>query len=208
MTVLFFLSFPAEIIEAVIDWMDDPDDLRSLACTSKAFYSLVVPRHTDARILRLPLFARCAWSVLVNDPRLARNIRSFNIVSSFEVDEKHFPRTLFPVFDHDCWHCTPRSRGTPVDVAYWDVLQRENEILLMGAITNMSGLTSFSWKDGFASVVRAKSEPSGRDVWTALAVCRNVTELIVHEPPGAYTCTGLWETAVRAVVTTGGNLVC
>ncbi|KAI0041176.1 hypothetical protein FA95DRAFT_1565634 [Auriscalpium vulgare] len=182
---LSVLAFPVEILEAIIDWMDDPDDLRLLACTSKAFYSLLVPRHTQARNLRLPLFARCAWSVLANDPRLARNIRSLDIVSLHPVDEK---QTLFPDFDDDCLHCSVRLGPGYVEIINGDVLQQDSETLLMAAIKNMANLTSFRWKSDLILTYLKPSE----DVWTQLASsCPNLTELSVHESTGGVS--HLWD---------------
>ncbi|KAI0041178.1 hypothetical protein FA95DRAFT_1565637 [Auriscalpium vulgare] len=184
-------AFPVEIVEVIIDWMDDPDVLLSLALTSKAFYSLLVPRHTQARILRLPLYARCAWLALANDPRLARNIRSLEIVSLHPVDEK---QSLFPNFDDDCLHCSARLSSGYVDIPSGNKFQQDSETLLMAAIKNMANLTSFRWKTNLYSTHLKPSE----DVWSQLASsCPNLTEISVRESTGGVSY--LWDREILSM---------
>ncbi len=44
---------PIEVIELILEWIDLRCDLLSFARASRAYAALIIPRHTEYRVLRL-----------------------------------------------------------------------------------------------------------------------------------------------------------
>ncbi|TFK62599.1 hypothetical protein BDN72DRAFT_740384, partial [Pluteus cervinus] len=74
---------PVEITEAILSEISHPQNLMQLACTSSFFRDLIIPRHTEYRILRLNITSSgqfdYLWTHLLQCPNLTRNISKVDV---------------------------------------------------------------------------------------------------------------------------------
>ncbi|KAJ6485542.1 hypothetical protein C8R45DRAFT_996954 [Mycena sanguinolenta] len=73
-----FLRLPQELLDEIISDLEHKD-LVSLALVSRASSALVVPRHTEYRVLRIRHLLPAMWAHLARRSDLARNIREVHI---------------------------------------------------------------------------------------------------------------------------------
>ncbi|KAI0061264.1 hypothetical protein BV25DRAFT_1826740 [Artomyces pyxidatus] len=167
-------DFPMGVIDVIAGWIDSPDDALHLAVTSRVMANVLAPRHTQLRIIICPISSRCVWSLLANDVALARNVR----VLWLTMNNGHFRTpTAFLERHPDCNHCGVQALNEAAQVK----MKRDDERMLMAALKNMVNLTHFDWRHRQTNRITAACEPDGRDIWTALASCSNVTDLRLYE---------------------------
>ncbi|TFK66916.1 hypothetical protein BDN72DRAFT_843613 [Pluteus cervinus] len=127
-STISFFDLPIEIIEQILPEIEHHRDLINFACTSQLSSQLVIPHHTEYRILRLGTSSSAhIWTHLARRPDLACNIREIDI-------ELHAARP-------------PREPSALIeDVDFeertWEV--REDEIAR--ALGYMRRLKSFAWE--------------------------------------------------------------
>ncbi|KIJ49235.1 hypothetical protein M422DRAFT_101688, partial [Sphaerobolus stellatus SS14] len=59
-----FISQPVELLEGILDHIAEPQDLLSVALTTRAFYELIVPHHIEFRHIRSNIYRKGLWEWL------------------------------------------------------------------------------------------------------------------------------------------------
>ena len=88
-------QLPDEIIEEIVAELDQHKDLVAFALTSRICAGLVIPHHTQYRILRMRSTVPNVWAHLARRADLARNVREVHISepsNHWALD--HYPTTL------------------------------------------------------------------------------------------------------------------
>ncbi|KIM44771.1 hypothetical protein M413DRAFT_66935 [Hebeloma cylindrosporum] len=88
-------QLPDEIIEEIVAELDQHKDLVAFALTSRICAALVIPHHTQYRILRMRSTVPDVWAHLARRADLARNVREVHISepsNHWALD--HYPTTL------------------------------------------------------------------------------------------------------------------
>ena len=88
-------GLPDEILEEIVAELDQHKDLISFALASRLCSTLVIPHHTEYRILRVRLPLPDMWAHLARRADLARNIRQVHICERHNrLSPDHYPNTL------------------------------------------------------------------------------------------------------------------
>ena len=88
-------SLPDEILEEIVAELDQHKDLISFALASRLCSTLVIPHHTEYRILRVRHPLPDMWAHLARRADLARNVRQVHICErSNYLSPDHHPTTL------------------------------------------------------------------------------------------------------------------
>lgn len=132
-------SLPLEVADAILDHVDAHRDLISLACSSKTCFSLVVPRHTEYRTIRLSSKHPKVWKHLAHRADLARNVRVLLMDESPQrlstsCNLERYPTTLIP---EDVDQSVSREA-----VAISEGSRAEH---MVQAVRNMDSLQKFIW---------------------------------------------------------------
>jgi len=85
-------QLPDEIIEEIVSELDQHRDLVAFALASRICAALVIPHHTQYRILRMRSTVPDVWAHLARRADLARNVREVHICDHGALD--HYPTTL------------------------------------------------------------------------------------------------------------------
>jgi hypothetical protein len=72
-------DLPYDLIETIVSYIDAHRDLISLSLANKALYDIIIPRHSQYRLVRTSLKSVQVWSHLASRPDLTRNIRILHI---------------------------------------------------------------------------------------------------------------------------------
>ncbi|TFK62598.1 hypothetical protein BDN72DRAFT_383534 [Pluteus cervinus] len=137
-------ELPAEIIEAILSEISHPYDLVQLACASSLFRNLVIPRHTEYRILWLRATSSSQfdflWTHLLQRPNLTRNIWKVDMTEELTTNRLTpapskkvplYPKTL--IVDEKLDNSQNGSC-------------RNTEALMLSALRLMVNLNSFTWR--------------------------------------------------------------
>ncbi|TFK66917.1 hypothetical protein BDN72DRAFT_843615 [Pluteus cervinus] len=126
-STISFYDLPIEIIEEILPEIEHHRDLINFACTSQLSSKLVIPRHTEYRILRIGTNSAHIWTHLARRPDLACNIREIDI-------ELHVARS-------------PRKPSVSIEDV--DIEERTGEVRedeIIQALGHMRRLKSFAWE--------------------------------------------------------------
>ncbi|TFK36134.1 hypothetical protein BDQ12DRAFT_580171, partial [Crucibulum laeve] len=85
------LSF--DLKDLILGFIPSQKDLLPLAFTSRSWHSLIVPRHSEYRELRLSSARPEVWAHLAHRADLASNIRNVCISEHTAISET-YPKTL------------------------------------------------------------------------------------------------------------------
>jgi len=104
MTLLSELS--PELLEEIVVYLTAPSHLLSLALTSKALHSAIVPNHIEFRHIRTSLRNNSFWNFLTERPLLASYIHGLEIIAvndntQLETEGLLLPRS-FPGLNQPC----------------------------------------------------------------------------------------------------------
>ncbi|KAF8211086.1 hypothetical protein K438DRAFT_1808781 [Mycena galopus ATCC 62051] len=125
-----FLHLPQELLDEIISDLEHKD-LVSLALVSRASCVLVIPRHTEYRILRVRHLLPAMWAHLARRADLTRNIREVHICERFNKSASdHAPKTLID-------HC--------VDEKITHVVEERRVRNICTALGYMHRLHTFTW---------------------------------------------------------------
>jgi|ERR1700733_2961294 len=78
------MSLAVEILDIICSNIESHKDLISLAASSRLCSSLVIPRHTEYRVLRIGTRHAELWEHLAKRADLARNIRVLYLIEDFD----------------------------------------------------------------------------------------------------------------------------
>ena len=88
-------GLPDEILEEIVAELDQHKDLISFALASRSCAALVIPHHTEYRILRVRHPLPNMWAHLARRADLSRNIREVHICERHNyLSPDHYPITL------------------------------------------------------------------------------------------------------------------
>lgn len=88
-------GLPDEILEEIVAELDQHKDLISFALASRLCAALVIPHHTEYRILRVRHPLPNMWAHLARRADLARNVREVHICERHNyLSPDHYPNTL------------------------------------------------------------------------------------------------------------------
>lgn len=88
-------GLPDEILEEIVAELDQHKDLISFALASRLCSTLVIPHHTEYRILRVRHTLPNMWAHLARRADLARNMRQVHICERHNyLTPDHYPNTL------------------------------------------------------------------------------------------------------------------
>jgi hypothetical protein len=172
---MHIIDLPEEILDRTVAALDSPIDLRNLAAVCPQFHSLVVPYHTQFRVIRTPLISPL-WQKFVDSRLLAQNVRILEIQPA-EVDEDSEISGLDPpvvpaILSDLELPSVPELDSDNEDVgalksyqAAKNVTDLEAERMLVSALKGMIGLTSFEWKRTPPLINPTQED----DIWITLA---------------------------------------
>nr|GAT46979.1 predicted protein [Mycena chlorophos] len=90
----YLLRLPQELLDEILSELEHAD-LVAIALVSRACTALVVPRHTEYRVIRTRHLLPAMWAHLARRADLARNIREVHIAErSNRMASDRIPRTL------------------------------------------------------------------------------------------------------------------
>ncbi|KAF8159886.1 hypothetical protein B0H34DRAFT_655070 [Crassisporium funariophilum] len=94
-TLPAIFRLPDEILEEIVAELDQHKDLVAFALASRICAALVIPHHTEYRILRVRYSMPSMWAHLARRADLARNVREVHICERHNYSSPdHFPNTL------------------------------------------------------------------------------------------------------------------
>jgi hypothetical protein len=74
-----FLQLPIEVTEGILSEIDIHRDLIALALTSRSFTHLIIPHHSEYRVIRIRHALPSTWVYLARRADLTRNIREVHL---------------------------------------------------------------------------------------------------------------------------------
>ncbi|KAI0634680.1 hypothetical protein C8Q77DRAFT_1103526 [Trametes polyzona] len=158
---------PTEILDAVAFWVDGVRDLRALAGTCRRLQDVVVPRHTEYRVVRARASAVGVWRHLVVHRALARNVRRLEVLDErAPAGAERLPLGVGDGKGETEWEETENERGM--------LVHRRQERWLVRALERMTALRSVKWECGHSLV-------AFESVWPALVKCGSIEEVEVND---------------------------
>ncbi|KAH8826994.1 hypothetical protein DL96DRAFT_1605114 [Flagelloscypha sp. PMI_526] len=124
-------KLPKELQDEIVSALELHRDLVSLALSCQALYNLVVPRHSEYRILRVRHAVPAVWAHLARRKDLARNIRLVSICK----------RSDYTSTDH--WPSKLIDKEKDEKPEFFEEGERVKNICQ--ALENMVNLTHFDW---------------------------------------------------------------
>ncbi|KAL0570669.1 hypothetical protein V5O48_011293 [Marasmius crinis-equi] len=127
------LSLPTEILDQILSELDLRSDLISLALANRACSHLVIPRHSEYRVIRTRHRLAAMWAHLARRSDLARNVRKVHCCSKDNqtAPDQH-PITL-----------VPSGRLGPQEELYQERARIAN---ICQALRHMRHLQEFIWE--------------------------------------------------------------
>lgn len=92
-------TLSVELCDEIFSQVDLRTDLINVACACRSFASLLLPRHTEYRIIRMARPLPWIWVHLVKRPDLARNIREIYFCPSSSDFVERLPTSLVQEVD-------------------------------------------------------------------------------------------------------------
>lgn len=148
-------DLPVEIAEHIISYIHSHKDLLSLALVSRAFPSLIIPKHIEYRELRIGPTTPHIWTHLAHRADLTCNIRTVVFQTPASGRLSRYPVTLV-----DDGHAVDVSEDNLVDV-------------ICKAFRNMRRLENFCWRNSSYK----SSTRSDVKILTSLSHCRSLTHV-------------------------------
>ncbi|KJA26282.1 hypothetical protein HYPSUDRAFT_36559 [Hypholoma sublateritium FD-334 SS-4] len=169
---------PSDVFDQILNHIDDPIDILNFALSSKALYSVAVPRHLHYRDIRTPLYNPSLWASLYRkDDIRASHIHSLTILPDTVYD---LMKTMIPCKDYDIRkRLDPNS--TPYEPMIWDPDRGMDEYVeaedsMISALERMVCLRRFAWYR-----VERPFFSGGNDLWTALRNLGTIEEIDIYE---------------------------
>ncbi|KAJ7036580.1 hypothetical protein C8F04DRAFT_1094947 [Mycena alexandri] len=131
------LRLPQELLDGILADLEHAD-LVSLALVSRGASALVIPRHTEYRVLRTRHLLPAVWAHLARRADLARGIREVHITSRADRGASdRVPRALVDRTDEKL-----AANGNGTDLAAMEEKRIEN---MCTALKHMRRLHTFTW---------------------------------------------------------------
>lgn len=168
---LCFTALPIEVLDSIICHIREHCDLISLALSSKACSSLVLPHHAEYRTLRLAAKHHGLWAHLAQRRDLAKNVNVLYLTEDpqYLSAPERYPVTLLPG--------APLSPPDYVDTSTNPEDEKERALNIALAIHNMTSLHKFVWVQPWASGVWLDNLVYYDQVFRALSLSCSLREL-------------------------------
>jgi len=159
-----FMSLARETLEEIISYIDSHQDLISLALVSPALKAIIIPRHSQYRVIRIREDMPHLWAHLAQRADLARTIKVVHLYEEFDFSSPQiYPTTLveaIPRKERD-------SRGKEEDSKIRNMCQ---------ALRHMTALREFAWSLSSTALptVRRVHEDA---IFLALSQCKSLAHL-------------------------------
>ena len=168
---MHMISLPLEILEEIASYIEFHSDLVSLALTCTVWNQLIIPAHTEYRIIRVRGKMMSMWAHLARRSDLARNIREIHLC---EPDNYRSP-DRYP------------TALLSADQSIAPVSKEDQRIAHMcQALMHMNRLEEFEWcwnskfgRPTFKSVHEAQ-------IFNALSRCKSLRRLRLSGPFGEH----------------------
>lgn len=144
-----FLKLPHEVLNYAASFVDGQRDLLNLACSTKRWCGVIIPRHLEYRIICLTPTTLTIWKHLATQRDLASNVRELHVYGLGpwldESEEDHGP------FESEAERAETLLRLPKTLVKKYitkELLPRSTKELwstIGAALGNMQNLTAFSW---------------------------------------------------------------
>ncbi|KAI0360290.1 hypothetical protein OH77DRAFT_1418164 [Trametes cingulata] len=157
------VRLPMEILDAIAFWVDGRRDLAALAGTCRRLRDVVVPRHSEYRLVRCKPSAVRVWHHLVVHRGLARNVRRLEILDERASGEQEVVPAGIQTTETDL-----ESTDDELE------MHAKQERLLLAALGKMTALKSVKWSCNHSLVAFER-------VWPALVKCGSIEEVDVHD---------------------------
>ena len=124
-------ELPFDLKDNILDFIEEPRHLISMALTSKGWSSMIIPNHLEYRRLRFCWPGRQdIWALLALRADLANNVRSLRFTTKEDPASERLPRSLLQSDDTEEYHT---------------VLGPDTVQMITGAILNLKSLKAFTW---------------------------------------------------------------
>ncbi|GJJ12807.1 hypothetical protein Clacol_007052 [Clathrus columnatus] len=138
-------GLPLDIIWDEIAYeLDSPKDLLSLALTSRIFKDQIIPSHLEYRDICCDLRRESVWKFLANHPRLARGIRSVELVNERFLWDSHATVRLPQILENILFDYWSEDYGAPTT--------DENITMFRDSLSHMTFLRKFIWQQQCTSI--------------------------------------------------------
>ncbi|KAF7309393.1 F-box domain-containing protein [Mycena indigotica] len=128
----YLLRLPQELLDEILSELDHVD-LVAVALVSRACSALVIPRHTEYRVIRTRHLLPAMWAHLARRADLARNIREVHIAErSNRTTSDRIPRTLL----------LAEGKG---NLSGKDLVEANRVRNICAALGHMQNLHTFTW---------------------------------------------------------------
>jgi len=150
---------PNEILDMMVFHVDSRKDLLALALTCKRLCDIVLPRHLEYRVIHCKPSSIKVWRHLIAHPLLACNVRHLQVMDDRSRDAE----------------IVPSRAAEKLDIPPTGLeLHKEQQRLILGALTNMTTLTSFYWACNNSLI-------SFEDVCPTLFTCEMLMEVEISD---------------------------
>jgi len=141
-----FKDHPLDVQHSIMETIDSPKDLLSLALSSKHYYQLIVPYHLQFRILRCSVQRTHVWTKLSTKKHLCSRFRRLEITHRFQPrDSEDF--LIFPACLED-ETSDSNEYSAYLDHQHHDETQRKSIIdKIVEVCRSMWRIQEFHWID-------------------------------------------------------------
>lgn len=160
--MLSWMSLARETLEEIASCIDSHRDLVSLALVSSAWKDIIIPRHSEYRVIRIREDMPHLWAHLAERADLARTIRAVHLFEEYDFSSPQiYPTTLVEVVPEE---------GTREE-------EEAKKIRNMcQALRHMTGLKEFAWS--LCSTALPTTRPIYEDaIFLALGRCKALAHL-------------------------------
>jgi hypothetical protein len=161
-------SLPIEILDKIAFYVDSHEDLISLALTCWQLKEVVIPDHSDYRMITIQHDMHHLWADFVKSPRVAQHVKALHLYDPDDWTPR--PRYLKTLDDHSQGDDEPlRSSKEKEEIKLSNMCQ---------ALRNMTALQEFVWHFYWGDNNQlARSDPNA--IFRVLAECKSLTHLVL-----------------------------
>jgi hypothetical protein len=162
------MSLARETLEDIASNLDSHRDLISLALVSSAWKAIIIPRHSQYRVIRIREDMPRLWAHLAQRADLARTVKAIHLYDEHDLlSPQIYPTTLVDAAEEP---------GEPVGVGSWEKKEDRKIRNMCQALRHMTGLREFAW------TLSSSTYPTSRSVqeeaiFLALSQCPSLAHL-------------------------------
>jgi hypothetical protein len=164
------MSLARETLEEIACNLDSHQDLISLALVSSAWKAIIIPRHSQYRVIRIREDMPRLWAHLAQRADLARTVKVIHLHDEHDLlSPQIYPTTLVEATEEP-------GASEPIGVGSWEKKEDRRIRNMCRALTHMTELREFAW------TLSASTYPTSRSVqeeaiFLALSRCPSLAHL-------------------------------